>query len=215
MVTGVVFIVLDRFLSKWSTENRWLRVVLSTCGLLLSTFGLLSAAGFADRVGVSPMFGVAALTSGAVLVFRSGSARVTRQMPRPEQVRIVAPLTVAIVVLAAFWEATLYAQNLGKETARTVDASPRALLPSVTVFSKEFLDLPGSEVNVSEVNPQRRDSHYRYTGLSLLTYSNNRWFLITGKYSDSYRSSVATLQDSGDIHVEVARPESNVEYNGP
>jgi hypothetical protein len=128
-------------------------------------------------------------------------------MPFSESSRIVVPvMAIAVLVLAAFWASTLYAQDLGQQTARTVDGSPGRSLPLVTVFSKEFLDLPGAHVKARKMATQENGVHYRYTGLYLLTYSNGRWFLITGKYSDNYRSSVVTLRDIEGIRVEVARP---------
>lgn len=213
LAAGAVLVVLDRLISTWSkrqrvdVEKRGVRASLAACGLALIAFGLLSALGFADGVSLPPVLSAAILGIGAVLVLRLGSAIAHRRMPFSESSRMVEPVTaIVVLVLAAFWASTLYAQDLGQQTARTVDANPGRLLPLVTVFSKEFLDLPGSHVKTSKIATQGSDAHYRYTGLYLLTYSNGRWFLITGRYSGNYRSSVVALRDTEGIRVEVTRP---------
>lgn len=99
----------------------------------------------------------------------------------------------------------MYAQDLGEEAAADVAANPGAL-PLVTVFSKDFMDLPGSGVAASRIAVQDEGIDYRYTGLSLLTYSNGRWFLISGRYSDNYRPSIVILHKSERIRIEVAAP---------
>lgn len=212
LTAGVVLVVLDRLIVTWSKrqradeEKRWLRASLAVCGLALIALGLLLALGIAGGVSVPPLFGAASLGVGAVLVLRLGSTLLHHRVPSPEHSPIAGRVTaIAVLVLAAFWASTLYAQDLGQQTARAVDASPGRLLPLVTVFSKEYLDLPGSHVRASEISRQG-GTYYRYKGLYLLTYSNDRWFLITGRYSDGHRSSVVTLHDSEGIRVEVTRP---------
>jgi hypothetical protein len=111
-----------------------------------------------------------------------------------------------VLVVALFWAATLYAQDLGQRAARGTNANP-AGLPLVTVFSEEYLDLPGSQVRATQAPGADGDTYYRYSGLSLLTYANGTWFLISGRYSDSYRSSVLVLRDTAAVRVELAAPE--------
>lgn len=77
-------------------------------------------------------------------------------------------------------------------------------LPLVSVFSTDPLDLPGADISASRITVESQKYRYRYTGLSLLTYSNDRWFVVTGRLSDEYHSSVSILRDSDAIRVEVA-----------
>ncbi len=213
LAAGAALVVLDRLISTWSKgqradgESSGFRVLLAVWGLALITSGMLSVLGFADDVSLPPVLSAVALGVGAVLVLRLGPALLHRRVPVEEHSRIVGLVTtIAFLVGATCWASTLYAQDLGQQTAKTVDASPGRLLPLVTVFSKEFLDLPGAYVKTSQIVTQNNGVHYRYTGLYLLTYSNGRWFLVTGRYPGNYRSSVVTLHDTEGIRVEVARP---------
>lgn len=146
---------------------------------------------------------VLGLAVGAVLTLRFGPATLSRFTVIDPFGRVSNLMVYAALALALFWAATLYAQDLGQQAARATDADP-AILPAVTVFTDDYLDLPGTLVKASATPGPGGSRHYRYAGLSLLTYSNGRWFLITGRYSDSYRSSVVVLPDSGAIRVEIA-----------
>jgi hypothetical protein len=110
---------------------------------------------------------------------------------------------VILLVLATFWAANLYAVDAGRVAARADDSTP-GRLPLVTVFSKEFLDLPGSSVEKTELAVPGQPLQYRYSGLRLLRYANERWFLVTGTYGDQYASPVVILRDDSSIRVEVA-----------
>lgn len=161
-----------------------------------------------------PALSAAVLALGAILILRSGAALLRCRVWPREHFRTAGLMTtIGVLVLAVFWASALYAQNLGRQMAEVVDSNPGSLLPLATVFSEKFLDLPGSHVTTTRIVTEGDGVHYRYTGLYLLTYSNDRWFLLTGRYSRQYRSSVITLHDSDQIRVEVARPASG-SYSG-
>ena len=86
-----------------------------------------------------------------------------------------------------------------------IDGDVRSL-PVVTVYSNEPLDFPGTNVTATRVLGEDQRWNYRYTGGVLLTYSNERWFLIPEPASGEYRSSVVVLRDSESIRVEAAVP---------
>jgi hypothetical protein len=153
--------------------------------------GLLLLLGVVPATVLSPFVGAVLLGVGAVLVVRFWSPALEIKM-----------ILYVVLALGLFWAGTLYAQDLGQQAARGVDADP-SRLPLVTVFSVEYMDLPGSQV-VSTQTEHRGKLYYRYTGLSLITYSNNRWFLITGQYGGGYRRSVVILEDTHSVRVEVA-----------
>jgi len=137
-----------------------------------------------------------ALLVGALLLLRAG-VRSSVGGGRGERF-----LFVVATVLAVFWVATVYAGEAGSGLARQVDESP-GLLPLVTVFSANYLDLPGSAVSATQNASPDGGPLYRYTGLRLLTYSEGRWFLVTGSYP-GYRSTVTVLADASGLRVEVA-----------
>ncbi|HEY6423566.1 MAG TPA: hypothetical protein VIY28_10055 [Pseudonocardiaceae bacterium] len=178
---------------------------LAVTGLALSLAGLLLALGLGRGWGLPALLGPAVLGVGSIVTFRFRRALMASLAgSRLRQQISVAALT-ATLALALFWAATLYAQDLGQRAAVAVDAGQTAL-PTVTVFSTTFLDLPGSRVRATAVPGPGATASYRYTGLSLLSYANGRWLLISGKYSANYRSSVVVLRDSEAIRVEVAAP---------
>ncbi|MCA1605581.1 MAG: hypothetical protein LC775_08960, partial [Acidobacteria bacterium] len=212
LAVGVVLIVLDQLIvaciRRWGAGGReyWIRIIIAAMGLVLLTIGLLAALGLlGHEVGLPSTLGAVVLMVGAFLVLRFGSVMPHRRVLPEQSLAKGLAIIIVTLVFAAFWVATLYAQDLGEQAAKAVDANP-ATLPLVTVFSKTFLDLPGSEVEVSQV-VEGKYTNYRYSGLSLLTYANNRWFLISGKYSSGYRSSVVILQESEAIRIEVAVPQ--------
>lgn len=223
---AVVVIVLDRVVIRAVLEHRdrrrrgygWPHTVVLVVGATSGVVGLLTALGFGRWLEVPPLFAAMLLAVGSGVVLRLRSlppatdAREPRDPAADSRLRGAGlsgvPMTVALyatLVIALFWAATLYAQDLGQRAARTVDANPEEL-PLVTIFSERYLDLPGTLVHPTTApGAEGAPPHYRYTGLSLLTYSNNTWFLITGRYSPHYRSSVLLLPNTQTIRVELAK----------
>lgn len=202
---GLIFLAFDWGMSQIAKRSgghkavRWLIVVLVMVGLVSVIVGLLFILGVTPGFVPSPVVGAIILGAGVVLLLRFGPLAVGAA----RTAGIIATATLyATLVLALFWAATLYAQDLGQRAAQGVDADP-SVLPLVTIFSDTYLDLPGSRVRASQIQVQRK-LYFRYTGISLMTYSNDRWFLITGKYGDGYRSSVVVIRDSPSIRVEIA-----------
>ena len=118
----------------------------------------------------------------------------------------LATLTSAILV-AVFWATTLYAEDIGRRTAVRADQAADEL-PLVTLFSTEFLDIPADPRFTSKIALDGEPVRYRYGGLRLLTYANERWFLLSGRHSEYYKSSVIVLHDIDSLRVEIADPSS-------
>ena len=131
---------------------------------------------------------------GTLILLRS-SARLTRRFGRT--------LLVGALALSVFWITTQYAESEGRQFAKQVDDSP-AHLPLATIYSAKYLDLPGSAVILTVEESSSGPPLYRYSGLRVLAFSADRWFLITGRY-DGYRSTVAIIKDDGGVRVDVAR----------
>ena len=172
----------------------WTRATTAAIGLVLGLVGLLAALDI-PRVSdaVPPRVAALGMLIGALCVLRAGEGL---------RGRGGRALLVVTSILAVFWVATVYAGEAGTALARQVDESP-ALVPLVTVFSGEYLDIPGSSVRATRYGSPEGMQMYRYTGLRLLTYSEGRWFLVTGTY-DGYRPSVTVLPDRPGLQVEVA-----------
>jgi hypothetical protein len=183
----------------------WIMVALSLVGMIFCLLGILVALGTMSVSVIPPLVGAFLLGVGAILLIRFVPIVAQRRRELTSMGLFAAATLYGILVLSLFWAATLYAQEIGQRAARGIDEDPSAVLSLVTVFSDTYLDMPGSQVKIDLFEFEGK-SHYRYTGLSLLTYSNDRWFLITGRYGDQfqYRSSVVVLRDSSSIRVEVA-----------
>ena len=207
-LVGVLLIALDQgvavALARRAAGDRTARALgwtLTASGAVLVVLGLMSAVSRAVAAVLDPLIGSVLLALGAIVMRRFGSAFLGDR--DGSSGRRASVLTAVVLVISGFWAVTIYAQELGLEAARSIDASV-GRLPLVSVFSAEPLDLPGRDVIASRITVEDQEYRYRYSGLSLLTYSNDRWFVITGRLSDEYHSSVAILRDSDAIRVEVA-----------
>ncbi len=193
--------LLDRLITEWRRRSdrldRSADAGILVVGLVACGMGLLGALGVRPLLAVVPGRAAAlVMLAGALILLRA------RRSTDPGR-RLERALLVVASMLAVFWVTTLYATDAGRELAREVDATP-ARLPLVTLFSERYLDVPGTAVIATEQKSPSGTPLYRYTGLRLLTYSNDRWFLITGA-QPGYRSTVTVLPDAPDVRVEVAQ----------
>jgi hypothetical protein len=72
------------------------------------------------------------------------------------------------------------------------------------VFSDNLIDLPTDPRYTDKVALSGEPTRYRY---GLLIFSNDRWFLISGRYNSDYKSSVIVLRDSESMRVQIADPQ--------
>jgi hypothetical protein len=176
-------------------------------GAALTIAGLYFALGgprpsWLPPVALPATLGVGALVllRWTVVSIRVSDAQLERTISVNERKALVL-LLVASTLMATFWAATIYAVDRGRGAAQADDRFPDRL-PLVTIFSDEFVDLTGSAVEVRRY--EQPEPHYRYLGLRLLAYSNERWFLLTGRYDDGHVSAVTVLPDSESVRVEIA-----------
>ena len=207
-LAGVVLVGLDRLVAiviarvSGRVLGQWVRWGLAGLGASLVLIGLGGARAEAAVAVVPPIAGAGLLALGAVLFLRFGPDSPSRQgLLRPG----TTGLSIVVLAVACFWAVTIYARDLGVGAAVAIDGDAR-ILPLVTVYSSEPLDLPGTNVIPTRVLGEDQRWNYRYTGAVLLTYSNERWFLIPEPASGDYRSSVVVLRDSESIRVETAVP---------
>jgi len=206
-LAGVVLVGLDRLVAiviarvSGRVLGQWVRWGLAGLGASLVLIGLGGARAEAAVAVVPPIAGAGLLALGAVLFLRFGPDSPSRQgLLRPG----TTGLSIVVLAVACFWAVTIYARDLGVGAAVAIDGDARSW-PLVTVYSSEPLDLPGTNVIPTRVLGEDQRWNYRYTGAVLLTYSNERWFLIPEPASGDYRSSVVVLRDSESIRVETAR----------
>jgi hypothetical protein len=190
-------------LGRLSRHARWVRASIGAIGAIVATGVLANGAAQATRAIVPSVTGAGLLALGVIMFLRFGPISSTIN------VRLRTPaiaVSIALLVLAAFWAATSYADSIGVKAAQSIDRSP-GKMPLVTVYSQDLIDFNGSNILPSRRFGEDEEWHYRYTGLRLLTFSNNRWFLIPEPASDGYRSTVTVLPDTEKIRVETSVPQ--------
>lgn len=188
-------------LARRRDYDRWVRWVLAGAGAVIGLAALTTFARLAVTTVYPPLIGAALLAVGALLLLRYGFARGARDRAH----RGVLGLTALILTVASFSAATIHSKNLGLAAARYVEANLQ-ILPVVTVHSRGPLDIPGEFVQSNREVAEDQKWNYRYTGARLFTYSNSRWFLITGPGSDNYHPRVVVLRDIESISVSIAAP---------
>lgn len=157
-------------------------------GLLLVAVGCLCAAQVTP--GVPPLAGAAALGVGALLTESAATLRGWREARLRRRVLIA-----GLCLVSVFWSCAVYAQQTGERVAGRWAADPR-LRPAVVIVSATDLALTGPGI-VRERTP----GGFRYTGLRLLVFSNERWFLIPAGWTPG--ATAVILPDTGSIRVEV------------
>jgi len=105
-----------------------------------------------------------------------------------------------LALLGIFWAFSLYAAALGLGRAETLAANLSSR-PEVTVFSVKSLDISAVGVTVSKITMADSAYKFRYSGLRLLVYSGNKYFLVNDKWSHEHGITIV-LHDTSDIRLE-------------
>lgn len=206
VAVALVFVVFDRAVSFRLARSgepvaHWIVVGLALVGVVSLVGGFLVLRGDVQWF-FAPFVGAAIVGAGVILTVRFGAIALDLEESRRSLGGYAEIVLYMTLTLALFWATTLYAQDIGTRAAQGVDTR-LSMLPRATIYSKEYLDLPvapGGETRVE----REGTTLFRYTGLFLMTHSNDRWFLVADKHDDGYRSTVVILQDSGSIRVEIA-----------
>jgi hypothetical protein len=209
-LAGGALLVVDRIvmnlLRRWRGQRRARLIQAGTAftGCVLVLVGLYSITARASFAALPPLPGAGFVAAGAVLLLRFGAGGSGRPA-------FLGPGTVsfglAVIAVTSFWAAHSYAQDFGVAAAEAVDADS-SRFTVMTILSTEPIDIPGSLVVASRVPSADGKWSYRYTGPRLLTYGNERWFLIVTPRQRGYRSTIFTLRDTESVRVETATPAS-------
>lgn len=116
----------------------------------------------------------------------------------------------SVVVASLFWSFAISAQNSGDRLARGWGDAPSAR-PAITIVSREDLGVRGPGIDVERVPAATESPHggrtvpwFRYTGLRLLIYSNQRWFLIPDQWGKHGDRRALVIRDSADLRIETS-----------
>ncbi|MFC5828264.1 hypothetical protein [Nonomuraea insulae] len=169
--------LLVRFMTRHRAATKRAIVVLTALGTAGVLAGLIGAAGWwkpRTREPVVPMclaLGVFALGYAASL-----HARV---YPRPRNTGwiIQRAVFVALLMLLLLWSLAVIAQTRGAEKAKEFQRKPFNL-PGVVVYAPQRLHLEGPGITETTFPDEKAMYRYRYSGLSLLLHSDEKYFLL-------------------------------------
>jgi hypothetical protein len=108
-------------------------------------------------------------------------------------------LVFGVVATALFWSTAAYSQQIGEQLAQSIDSNP-ASQPEVTIHSAEDLNLWSEPDTVAE----QGKFPYTYRGFRLLTYANDRWFLLSGEHTASGRHQLVVVRDDDSVRVDLS-----------
>jgi hypothetical protein len=155
-------------------------------------FGILS-------VG-APLFNAVALAAGAAVAEIAASVAPASSTSRPA-VMVRQAMILGLVIVGSFWACAIYAQNIGTRLAIGWAGNLQAR-PSVVIYSADDLRLSGEGVVTTKLGES--GLRFRYSGLRLLIYSNERWFLLPENWHRSEQTPAIVLRDSTTIRVEMS-----------
>ncbi len=173
---------------------------LSTVGIVLFIAGSWSAVEIQKPFEIAPLFGAGFLAASAALIaisIKHWTAESTSKLGP-------AILVLVTLLLATFWATSIYASESGTAVAAQIDKNPN-LRPSVTVLSDKPLDFGMEGATETSYRPKGTTNarRYRYDGLRLFSYANERWILIDRNCSHAHLH-LQILQDSDSFSVVVS-----------
>lgn len=172
-----------------------LRVAMAATGTTLLLVALAVLLGIVQTT--RPLAAAVSLAVGAVLLHLAAE-------PAPASVGRSVPLRLLLggtLALAAFWACAVYAQASGRALANAYAQNP-TLRPGVVVYSEQDLQLTGPSIS-HDVLASGETTRHRYTGLRLLMFSDERWFLIPERWATDGSTSSVVLDDER-LRVELA-----------
>jgi hypothetical protein len=105
-------------------------------------------------------------------------------------------LVCLLVVLSAFWTASVYATALGR--GRAIETAQRLRLrPQVTVYAPQRLHLDGPGIFEQRLAGRYSAYRYRYSGLRLLIRSDGKYFLLPDGWSRGAGAAIVLADGQG------------------
>ena len=112
--------------------------------------------------------------------------------------------TFLVVVLAFFglmWAVALYAGGIGQRAASGI-AGNIAARSDVVLYSAERLSIAGAGVAVATLPADGSKYRYRYSGLKMLVYANDRYFLLPMGWQKG-RDNVFVIEKGDDVRIDI------------
>jgi hypothetical protein len=103
-----------------------------------------------------------------------------------------------LIVLALFWGITAYAQDVGRLRAeRLAQGVGWQELPAVVVFSPRDLQIQAPGITAARCQSVDAEHLYRYSGLRLFAYSNDKYFLLPASWPEKRGQAILLPDDPG------------------
>ena len=179
-------------------------ISLSLVGASMVLYGVLALGQrwTVDGFSIAPL----SLTLGIGLVSYAVAIR-NRPSPRSTGFQAVSdtpPLTVVCIslLLAAglFWQVAEWATAVGVGATQALIAD-LSRQPAVTVFAVKRLNLEGPGVTMTQVDQAPGAYGYRYTGLRLLFRANDRYFMLSDRWSPD-AGVLFVVNDTPDVRLQ-------------
>lgn len=184
--------------ARFQVASRWILLGTILVAVGISLLGLVRLFGVAT-LG-SPLLWAIALALGAATAEAAASAG-PWAMTSSAGAALRRGLAVGLVILGSFWACAIYAQNTGTKLAAGWAANLQTR-PSILIYSSEDLRLTGPGITVKRLASS--GYRYHYSGLRLLTYSNERWFLLPVGWDGRPGQTAIVIRDVSTIRVEVS-----------
>lgn len=215
LVTGVAIVSGHSLLLRWLCGGRRPRLCrlvvagLASTGCLsfaLGMLGVLTGSVLGETFLVTPLslsFGIGAVAYATHLSRRLAVGRGADRPPAGESRTAGSAgliLVSLFIVLNLFWAVGDWADAVGRGRAQEL-ARIIPQRPSVVVYSKSELHIEAPGVETSEVGGEDSAYRYRYRGLTMLLYSNSKYFLVATQSSPANPRTIV-LPDREDLRVE-------------
>lgn len=108
-----------------------------------------------------------------------------------------------LMLLGLFWAVTVYAQDVGQMRVSALRQDPAAwqAFPAVVVYSAQDLVLDAPGVAVGRCPAAESAYRFRYTGLRLFAYANDRYFLLPATWPET-GGPATVISDGDELRVE-------------
>ncbi|MBB2947650.1 hypothetical protein FB565_007421 [Actinoplanes lutulentus] len=149
---------------------------------------------------LTPLTAAAALITGVLLLevavsLWTAGERTERLLRRG--------IVAGVVVVGLFWAFSVYAQQTGDRLAAGLSGN-LGVLANAVVLSTDDLSLAGPGVVRTDLG-EGVAYRYQYTGLRLLVYRNDRWFLLPSGWHGDPAARAIVLPDGTGLRVELSR----------
>ncbi|MBO3750669.1 hypothetical protein J5X84_31720 [Streptosporangiaceae bacterium NEAU-GS5] len=192
---------LTRFLTGRRTATLWTVAVVAAFGVAGVVVGMI---GMSGQMRLTHFVTQICLGLGAVVLVYSAALynRVNPRRPASSTDQVLGrTICIALILILLLWSVAAFARQRGVEEAKKYWTSQKGL-PSTVVYAARRLYLEGPGITETTLPDPNAMFPYRYTGLRLLTHSNERYFLLPDCWSTSPGARVIALPANDSLRLE-------------